>query len=683
MRLGPLIGAALLLASGCSGGDPGTTPATPARLSLATAPAAEALSGELLSPQPVVQVLDGAGAPIAARGVLVTATLASGGGTLEGATGIRTDQDGRAVFTDLAILGAVGPRTLRFSATGLASAVSGSIALGPGVPAAAVVSSGNNQTVAAGTAVPVAPAVRVADRSDNPVPGVAVTFAVSQGGGTVTGGNAVTDASGLATLGQWVLGTAVGVNALTVTVVGVTGPLTVSATAVVGPAARIVVFEGDGQSATIGAPVSVAPAVKVTDAAGNVVAGVAVTFTANAGGTVSGGTAISDAGGLARAGAWRMGLTPGANSLTAARQGATSAVFTATATDLQASAIAAGTTHGCAVTQTGLRCWGDNTNGQFGDGTLTSDSVATAAAGALVFTEVSAGGGHTCGLTAAGAAWCWGANNTGQLGDGSLVRRTSPVPVAGGYSFRQISAGANHTCALRTDGAAYCWGAGGNGRLGNGGTATSQVPAAVSGGFTWTTIQAGGSHTCAVRNDALVHCWGSNASGRLGDGTTTDRPTPTAVSGGGAWTTVSTGGAHTCGLKQDGQALCWGLGTSGQLGGGAAVAQSTAPTAVSGTQLFSSLTAGFAHSCGLTTAGTAWCWGNNGSGRLGDATTTQRTAPTAVAGGAAFTALSAGSEHTCARSTAGSAICWGRNAEGQVGDGTTAARSSPVGVKQP
>src|SRR5512139_1296349 len=183
-RLSPrsagLLAGIVALATACSGGE-SVSPPAPSRLEILTSPGASAASGVPLAPQPVLQLLDASGAAVASRGVLVTASLASGGGSLEGATGVRTDQDGRAAFTDLAIRGATGPRTLRFSATGLSAAISGTISLGPGP-----------------TTVAIAPAVRVTDQSDNPVPGVSVSFAVTQGGGTVTGPSPVTDANGVA-----------------------------------------------------------------------------------------------------------------------------------------------------------------------------------------------------------------------------------------------------------------------------------------------------------------------------------------------------------------------------------------------------------------------------------------------------------------------------------------------------
>src|SRR5438034_2880432 len=76
----------------------------------------------------------------------------------------------------------------------------------------------------------------------------------------------------------------------------------------------------------------------------------------------------------------------------------------------------------------------------------------------LAFAAVSTGFEHTCGLAAAGALYCWGANSFGKLGDGTMSDRSSPVRVMGGVNFAAVSAGGHHTCAVTGAGTAYCWG---------------------------------------------------------------------------------------------------------------------------------------------------------------------------------------------------------------------------------
>ena len=674
------------LLAACSGGE-SSAPPIPVRLGFLVEPPATASIGVALNPQPAIQLLDGNGAPISENGILVTASLASGGGSLGGTVGVRTDAVGRADFSDLSFAGPAGPRTLRFSAPGLSAVISGQIAVGSGPATNASISAGNSQTTAAGTAVAVAPAVLVTDGSANPVAGVDVTFTVTAGGGSVTGGAAVTNTQGIATVGQWTMGTAIGLNSLSAAVEGVAQPLVFQATATVGPAAHITVIEGDAQTTTIGNAVATQPTVKVTDAFGNVITGFSVAFTIDeGGGTVTGGAPITDANGVAKVGSWRLGLVPGANKLKASRD-AVSITFTATATDYQVTSVDAGGAHGCAIGADQItRCWGDNSVGQLGRGVpILRDSVPAPVSGAAVFTQVVSGDAHSCGLAVGGQVWCWGLNTSGELGNGGSPQASLvPVMVTGGAGFTQITASGSHTCGIDAIGSAYCWGAGGSGRLGDGATTSRTTPRSVGGGHFFSQISAGIAHTCGVRKtDGKVLCWGNNGSGRLGDGTTDGSALPIEVVGGTVFTSVSAAGAFTCALDTQKAAWCWGANASGQVGDGTTTAAIPVPTLVTGGKLFTSIGTGTTHACGITADFAAWCWGENSSGRLGDGTGTDRRVPTLVIGGGLYASIDPGDLHTCARTTAGSAICWGNNSVGQLGDGSQTGRGNPAGVKKP
>jgi surface protein len=195
---------------------------------------------------------------------------------------------------------------------------------------------GNNQSATAGSAVGTAPSVRVTDANGEPVAGASVTFAVMSGGGTVDPTAAViTGADGIASVTSWTLGTTAGSNTLTATVSGIPGsPLTFTATGTAGAAAQIVVAAGAGQSALPGSAVGTAPSVRVTDANGNPVAGVSVTFeVASGGGTVDPtGAVITGADGVASVTSWTLGTTAGSNTLTATVSGLAGSPFTFTAT---------------------------------------------------------------------------------------------------------------------------------------------------------------------------------------------------------------------------------------------------------------------------------------------------------------------------------------------------------------
>ncbi|NBX47349.1 MAG: hypothetical protein EBT22_09215 [Chloroflexi bacterium] len=173
-------------------------------------------------------------------------------------------------------------------------------------------------------------------------------------------------------------------------------------------------------------------------------------------------------------------------------------------------------------------------------------------------------------------------------------------------------------------------------------------PLRLAGAFV--SIAQGVAYTCGLTSTDIAYCWGYNASGQLGDGSNTDRLTPTlvAVSGGLTFTTIAAGSAHTCGLTSTRTAYCWGNGPFGQLGDGSNSNRLT-PTlvAVSGGLTFTTIAAGNAHTCGLTSTGIAYCWGRGNVGQLGDGTTTDHNVPTAVSGGHTFSTITAGYAHTC------------------------------------
>jgi alpha-tubulin suppressor-like RCC1 family protein len=97
--------------------------------------------------------------------------------------------------------------------------------------------------------------------------------------------------------------------------------------------------------------------------------------------------------------------------------------------------------------------WGRNSSGQLGDGTTTNRSSPVIVVGGITnWVQLSAGGGHSLGLTATGIVYAWGANNYGRLGDGTTTSRSSPVTVVGGITnWSQVSAGGDHNLGLFTE----------------------------------------------------------------------------------------------------------------------------------------------------------------------------------------------------------------------------------------
>jgi len=355
--------------------------------------------------------------------------------------------------------------------------------------------------------------------------------------------------------------------------------------------------------------------------------------------------------------------------------------------------LTAGYRHTCGLTVTGAEyCWGSNSDMELGDGTAIDRSTPTAVAmpAGVSFTNAVAGWSHSCGLTAAGRAYCWGDNAVGQLGDGTVIAALTPVAAAmpAGVSFASLSADGASTCGSTTAGPAYCWGDNAQGQIGDGTTINRRGATAVStpAGVTFATVETGGSHACGLTATGAAYCWGDNSEGQLGDGSTISSLTPIAVAmpGGVSFRSLAVSFFHTCGLSTAGAAYCWGYNGVGELGDGTTIDR-WIPTVVIGTVPFTVLSTVYLHTCGLTPAGQPYCWGDNRYGQIGDGTTVDRWTPTAVTlpAGVSFTSLVAGSFHTCAISAGGTPYCWGANIYGQLGDGTTADRWTPTAVGQP
>ncbi len=238
----------------------------------------------------------------------------------------------------LAAWPARAPRLSRKLTSSLRNALTAAVVLscaggkdvGPAAtPAAITAVEGMGQSVTVNTAVATRPGARVTDTDGNVMNGVSVTFNVSGGGGSVSGGTAVTGTDGIARVGSWTLGTTVGTNTLTAAVAGVT-PATFSAAGTPGAPATIATSAGTSQVAVAGAAVVVAPQVVVRDQFANVVPGAIVTFSVTAGGgNITGAVDTTDAGGHASVGSWTLGTAIGTNTLSASVGSLTPVAFNA------------------------------------------------------------------------------------------------------------------------------------------------------------------------------------------------------------------------------------------------------------------------------------------------------------------------------------------------------------------
>ena len=349
--------------------------------------------------------------------------------------------------------------------------------------------------------------------------------------------------------------------------------------------------------------------------------------------------------------------------------------------------VSSGAYHTCVILDDGsVSCWGDNANGQLGDGTRNDrSSPAKVALGVgKKAVSLSSGSYHTCASMDDGGVLCWGANDFGQLGDGTVVERLIPVSVelGVGVTVSEVSSGASHTCAILHDGGVRCWGGNTFGQLGDGTTLDSTSPLAVNVGGNGLALElsSGSYHTCAITTERKVECWGDNWMGQLGEGTEQARNVPTEVllEEGSLAITLSSGSLHTCAGLNDGSIYCWGFNSYGQVGIGS-VSSLSSPSEVQlpanpsgGVYVPMQVSSGVFHSCSLMESGEIFCWGFNEFGQLGDGTTSSTWVPqkSNMNGGVALS-ISSGGMHTCAIMDDATLRCWGGNGEGQLGDGTT------------
>ncbi|HMA21735.1 MAG TPA: Ig-like domain-containing protein [Gemmatimonadaceae bacterium] len=209
------LAAALLAVIACGGGEKSVDPAVATTIAATSSISLTGVAGSAASPSPSVVVKDQRGDPMS--GVTVNFAVTSGGGSVSSASAV-TDASGPATVTWT--LGTTAGSNQLTASAGTLGTVTFTATSVAGAAASMTKSAGDNQSGTAGAAVAIPPAVTVKDANGNPKSGVAVTFAVATGGGSVTGANATTNASGVATVGSWTLGSAAGINTLTASAAG-------------------------------------------------------------------------------------------------------------------------------------------------------------------------------------------------------------------------------------------------------------------------------------------------------------------------------------------------------------------------------------------------------------------------------------------------------------------------------
>jgi cysteine-rich repeat protein len=284
--------------------------------------------------------------------------------------------------------------------------------------------------------------------------------------------------------------------------------------------------------------------------------------------------------------------------------------------------IAVGSGHSCALLfDKTVKCWGDDVNGEIGDGaTGVFRFTPVAVVGLANVTAISSSHQHTCAVLTDGTVKCWGANTTGQLGDGTLTDRSVPTIVPGLSGAIGVAAGLNHSCALLGDRTVKCWGQNTHGEVGDGTTALRLTPTTVGGLSGVFGIAAGFGVSCGILSGGKVKCWG--LGGLVGDGTNVARLTPTSVVGLTGVIDLSAK-SKVCAMQLNGTVTCWGFAQT-SIG---EVTDHFTPTPLPCLGGVSQTGQGDEHFCAVHTDGAVSCWGRNEVGQLADGTMTNRPIP--------------------------------------------------------
>ena len=230
---------------------------------------------------------------------------------------------------------------------------------------------------------------------------------------------------------------------------------------------------------------------------------------------------------------------------------------------------------------------------------------------AHAWTQIAAGGMHTCGISEDATVHCWGEGRYGQLGDGAEHARARPVQIPMLKNVVELALGESHSCARTSDGNVYCFGRNHRGQLGDGSARDQSLPVRVAWLKDAVGLAAGANHNCALRKAGDVLCWGDNRYRQLA--TPSRLPfhrRPVALQRLRNVIQVQAGLAHTCFLKQNGRVFCAGGNFAGQL-----AATSRFPSAralqIGDLSNLVEIGAGLLHTCARNVQGDVHCWGGH------------------------------------------------------------------------
>ena len=324
---------------------------------------------------------------------------------------------------------------------------------------------------------------------------------------------------------------------------------------------------------------------------------------------------------------------------------------------------------------------GENSLGQFGDGTTFNNIDMQPSALTTHAVEVACGAEFTLVLNDDGTVKAWGRNEFGALGNGNYTDSNLPVSVGSLTGIQKIAAGNRFALALKNDGTLVSWGENTYGQLGYGNNSTSNFPFAVLNLDSIADIAAGENHALALTQNGHVWAWGRNQAAQLGDSSQTNRNIPVLVKQLDDVVAIAAGANHSMALKSDGSLWVWGSNANGQLGTGSVISE-WIPVKVNLYNGIVSFDGGAAHSLACDTMGILYAWGDNSFGQLGVASVSGSLFPVVsdISGG--VVEVKAGKFSSYALRADSNLVSWGQNQAGQLGYSGAASVFTPLVIDQ-
>ncbi|GDX48851.1 chromosome condensation regulator [Bacteroidota bacterium] len=322
-----------------------------------------------------------------------------------------------------------------------------------------------------------------------------------------------------------------------------------------------------------------------------------------------------------------------------------------------------------------LWTWGNNSNGQIGNGgnsdILNPYQVGWADDWSKVGTGKSSN--HNLAIKNNGTLWAWGDNFYGQLGFDAGVNYATPQQVGTDTDWHKVYCGMFFSIAIKTDSTLWGWGSNEFGQVDESNSSNFiLVPTQISADSNWSELSCGDGHCLALNSAGEMYAWGFNLQGTVGNGNSGigSNATLQHIATEYTWLSVAAGDSHSLAVRSDNTLWSWGTSTSGELGNGVLFSQNSLPAQVGTESDWAKVFSGEYCSFGIKTDGTLWAWGQNAYGELGIGNNENQFSPVQVGTESNWASVQSGRSHTIGLKNDNSAMTWGRNTYGTLGNGT-------------